>query len=130
MSTLFYVKISINIFDEGLLIQHLHGIVISSEVQAGKLCCLYHNTTMGILVGTDNRGKCPQLGNGITVCTGAVIVGEIEIANGVTIAANAVVSKSMNQEGCVVGGVPAKMIKDHAGFSMRDYWKKIKERVN
>lgn len=85
---------------------------------------------MGILVGTDNRGKCPQLGNGITVCTGAVIVGEIEIANGVTIAANAVVSKSMNQEGCVVGGVPAKMIKDHAGFSMRDYWKKIKERVN
>ena len=90
MSTLFYVKISINIFDEGLLIQHLHGIV----------------------------------------CTGAVIVGEIEIANGVTIAANAVVSKSMNQEGCVVGGVPAKMIKDHAGFSMRDYWKKIKERVN
>lgn len=76
-------------FDEGLLIQHLHGIIGSSEVHVGRLCYLYHNTTMGISVGTDDYGKCPVLGDGVTVCTGAVIVGDIEIADGVTIAANA-----------------------------------------
>lgn len=85
---------------------------------------------MGISVGTDDYGKCPVLGDGVTVCTGAVIVGDIEIADGVTIAANAVVVKSVEKASCLVGGVPAKVIKEKAGFSMLDYWATIRTLEN
>ena len=130
LSILFCAQIPANVFDEGLLIQHLHGIIVSSEVHVGRLCYLYHNTTMGISVGTDDYGKCPVLGDGVTVCTGAVIVGDIEIADGVTIAANAVVVKSVEKASCLVGGVPAKVIKEKAGFSMLDYWATIRTLEN
>ena len=130
LSILFCAQIPANVFDEGLLIQHLHGIIGSSEVHVGRLCYLYHNTTMGISVGTDDYGKCPVLGDGVTVCTGAVIVGDIEIADGVTIAANAVVVKSVEKDSCLVGGGPAKVIKEKAGFSMLDYWATIRTLEN
>lgn len=41
---------------------------------------------------------------------GSVVLGDIEIGDGVTIGANAVVVKSI-PAGCVVAGVPAKIIK-------------------
>lgn len=130
LSILFCVMIPLNVFGEGLLIQHLHGIIISSKVRVGKLCYLYHNTTIGISVGTDDHGNCPVLGNGITICTGVVIVGDIKVADGVTIAANAVVTKDIEKLGCIFGGVPAKEIKESAGFSMLVYWQKINSSTN
>lgn len=130
LSILFCAQIPANVFDEGLLIQHLHGLIVSSEVHVGRLCYLYHNTTIGISVGTDDCGKCPVLRDGVTVCTGAVIVGDIEVAEGVTIAANAVVAKNVGKASCLVGGVPAKVIKEKAGFSMLNYWETIKALEN
>lgn len=41
---------------------------------------------------------------------GSVVLGDIEIGNDVTIGANAVVTKSI-PAGCVVAGVPGKIIK-------------------
>lgn len=41
---------------------------------------------------------------------GSVVLGDIEIGDGVTIGANAVVVKSI-PTGCVVAGVPGKIIK-------------------
>jgi len=130
LSVLFCVKIPLNIFDEGLLVLHLHGLIISEKVRVGKFCCLFQNTTIGISVGTDDHGNCPLLGDGITICTGAVVVGDIKVADGVTIAANAVVVKNIEKSGCVFGGVPAKEIKESAGFSMLDYWQKINTMAN
>lgn len=130
LGALYGVDIPLNVFEEGLLIQHLHGIIISSKVRVGKLCYLYHNTTIGISVGTDDHGDCPVLGNGITICTGAVIVGDIKVADGVTVGANAVVTKDIEKPGCVFGGIPAKEIRESAGFSMLDYWQRINTLAN
>ena len=47
-----------------------------------------------------------------------------------TIAANAVVVKSVEKASCLGGGVPAKVIKEKAGFSMLDYWATIRTLEN
>ena len=89
---------------------------------------MFHNTTMGISVGTDDHGECPVIGDGVTIYTGVVIVGNVKVADGVTIAANATVSKNVDKSGCLIGGVPAKIIKEKAGFSMQEYWEKIRNK--
>ena len=42
---------------------------------------------------------------------GAVIIGNIEIADNIIIGANAVVNKSFKEEGITIAGVPARKIK-------------------
>lgn len=54
-----------------------------------------------------------MIGNHVTVCCGAKVLGAITIGNNVVIGANAVVCKDV-PDNCVVGGVPAKIIK-HLG---------------
>lgn len=66
------VMIPPHVFEEGLLIAHLQNIVVSSRVHVGKCACVFQNTTIGIKLGFDDRGKCPQLGEGVTICTGRV----------------------------------------------------------
>lgn len=115
-----FAQIPPNVFDEGLFIQHLHGIVVNAKAKVGKNCRLFHNTTIGISVGED-QAKCPRIGSEVSICTGAAVIGDVVVANGVTIAANAAVVKSVTKENCVVGGVPAKEIKEKAYFIMNDY---------
>lgn len=100
------------------MIEHLQNIVISANCSVGEYCCIFHGTTMGISNGTDDHGGCPKLGDGVTVCTGAGVFGDIRIADGVTIAANAVVVKSVPDSNVVIGGIPARVINKNAGWSM------------
>lgn len=79
-------------------------------------------------LGKNAHGKCPVLGDGITVCTGAVIVGNIYVADGTMIGANAVVSSSITENNRLVAGVPAKVIKENEGFSMQKYWETIENK--
>lgn len=112
------VMIPPNVFGKGLMIAHLQNIVISANCSVGEYCCIFHGTTMGISVGTDDHGGCPKLGDGVTICTGAGVFGDIKVADGVTIAANAVVVRSIPDSNVVVGGVPARVISKDAGWSM------------
>lgn len=116
------------VFGKGLMIPHLQNIVVSSQAKVGEYCCLFHNTTIGISVGRNDRGECPTLANGVTICSGAGLFGNITIANGVTIGANAVVTKSFTEQNCVVGGNPARIIGFEAGFQMLKFKEAIKER--
>ena len=50
------------------------------------------------------------IGDNCYISTGATILAPITIGNNVTIAAGAVVNKDV-PDNCVVGGVPAKVIK-------------------
>ncbi len=81
---------------------------------------------MGISVGTDDHGGCPKLGDGVTICTGAGVFGDIRVADGVTIAANAVVVKSVPDSNVVVGGIPARVISKNAGWSMLKFKDSLK----
>ena len=97
---------------------HLQNIILSNKVRIGQHCCLFHNTTLGIKLGHDMKAQCPQIGDGVTICAGAVIVGPIKLNNGITVAANAVVTKSFEDEDIVIGGIPAKRISIHPEWSM------------
>lgn len=119
------VSIPPHVFDKGLLIMHLQNIVVSAKVEVGRDVCVFHNVTLGIALGHNNDGKCPRIGSGVTICTGAYIVGDVKLADGITVAANAVVTKTVNRENVVIGGIPVKIISENPDWSMLEFVKKI-----
>jgi carbonic anhydrase/acetyltransferase-like protein (isoleucine patch superfamily) len=58
----------------------------------GERTWIFQNVTIG---GSPGKNGLPTIGNDCRIFTGAVIVGPIEIGEGVTIGANAVVASSV-----------------------------------
>lgn len=129
LSILTNVKIPLNCFEKGLLIQHCQNIVVSDKAKIGEWCYLFHNVTIGISLGRNDHGEAPQIGSAVTICTGAGIFGNIRIANKCVIGANAVVNKSFDDEGYIIAGVPAKKICPNSGFSMDNFRKRAVQRI-
>lgn len=101
------IEIGPNCFGKGLNLYH-SNVVINPAVRAGKRCSLHGANCVG------NNGLSqgvPKLGNDVDIGYGAVIIGDITIADGVKIGANAVVNRSITEPGCTVAGVPAKIVK-------------------
>lgn len=90
----------------GLIIQHGYSTIID-PIKMGRNCWVNQNVTIGYANDVD----APIIGDNVTVYTGAVIVGAVIIGNNVIVAANAAVVNDVNNN-CVVGGVPAKIIKN------------------
>lgn len=66
-----------------------------------------------VLIGKKNKGlqNCAiSIGDNCYISTGVTILGPVKIGNNVTIAAGAVIVKDV-PDNCIVGGVPAKIIK-------------------
>ena len=55
-----------------------------------------------------------MIGDNVDIGVGAVIIGNIYIANNVRIGANAVVTKSCYEEGAILVGNPAKTLNGRA----------------
>ena len=124
------VSIPPYVFGKGLLIMHLQNIVVSAKVRVGENTCLFHNTTLGIKLGHNTDGKCPVIGNGVTICAGACILGDVYIADRITVAANAVVAKSFTEGDVILGGIPAKVIGKKPEWSMQQFSDRINNRGN
>lgn len=92
-------------FGKRFIILHSVGVVVNSATVAGDDIVL----ESGVVIGAE-KGKSPILGNNIFVGSGAKILGDLRVGNGVVVGANAVVVKDV-QEYTVVGGVPAKVIR-------------------
>lgn len=93
---------------ENFVIAHFGGITFFPE-SCGKNVYL----RQGVTVGASNLGnhqKHPRIGDDVIFGANAVIVGDIEIADGTVIGANSVVTKS-TPPNAVVAGIPAKIIK-------------------
>ncbi len=102
------IELSENTFDEGLMIYHPAGIVVNGYTRVGKQCLLHGNNCIG------NNGidyKAPVLGDRVRLGVGAKIIGDVTIADDVTIAAGAVVIESCETPGAVLAGIPAKCVK-------------------
>jgi serine O-acetyltransferase len=92
--------------EPGLLIYH-YNMVINGNSQIGKNCHLHGNNCIG------NDGKsniCPVIGDNVSLGVGAVVIGNVTIANNIKIAAGAVVIHSFLEEGITIGGIPAKKL--------------------
>ena len=56
--------------------------------------------------------KPPRIGNNVFIGPGAVIVGDIEIADGIAIGANLYVAESFEEPNITIAGCPARKISD------------------
>lgn len=95
-------------FDKGLCIYHMGNIVVNTQCSIGKNCKLHGSNCIG---NSRRKDDCPTIGNNVRLGVGAKVFGDIFIADNVTIAAGAVVTKSCHEEGVTLAGVPAQIIK-------------------
>ena len=94
---------------KGLNIQH-KGIVINGVL--GEDCILHGRNTIGNnRMGGHGPLELPHLGDRVDIGVGAVIIGNVTVADNVKIGANSVVTKSIDEDGTVCAGVPAHKIR-------------------
>lgn len=106
------MHVPINCFDKGLTIYHLSPIVVNGKVSVGKNCTLMPNTN----IVTDHKGSpTPVLGDNIFLGIGSSVVGNVYLADGITVGAGAVVTRSFYEPGVHIAGVPAKIIEKREG---------------
>ena len=73
----------------------------------GQGCCLHGNNC----IGNDGKsGGAPVIGKNVDIGFGAVIIGDIQIADNCKIGAGAVVVHSCLEEGSTLVGVPARRV--------------------
>lgn len=89
----------------GLCIYHYGGILVNSQIEAGRNLTL----TQGVLIGQADSG-IPRLGDDIAFGVGARVIGGVTVGNRVVIGAGAVVTKSFPDD-TVIAGVPARVIR-------------------
>ncbi len=105
-SNLYAIHISANTCEPGLSIAHVGPIIIHGESHIGKNARIH----VGVNIGA-NGGRPPRIGDEVYIGPGAKVFGDIEIADGCKIGANAVVNKSCLDRYCTLVGVPARIIK-------------------
>lgn len=95
----------------GLFFPHTQGTVIGAY-SIGKNAVIYQGVTVGArdLDFTYDEQHRPVLGDGVMLGAGAKVLGGIQLGEGVTVAANAVLLMSVPNHS-VVGGIPAKILK-------------------
>lgn len=100
------LSIPINVFGPGLSLPHRGNIIVNPQTKIGENCRIH----VGVNIGA-HHDKAPRIGNNVYIGPGAIIFGDIEIADNVSIGANATVNKSVFEPNSVVAGTPAKVVK-------------------
>lgn len=103
-------SIPLNVFGPGLSIAHYGTIVVSKNASIGRNCRIHEGVTIG---STNGEKEAPIIGDNVFIGTGAKIIGNISIADGISIGAGAVVTKSFLEREITIAGVPAKKISNH-----------------
>lgn len=103
--------IPINVFGPGLCLVHPGSIVVAKGARIGANCRIHEGVTIG---ATNKSNTAATIGDNVFIGSGAKIIGELTISSDVTIGANAVVVKDViSDNGCTVGGIPAKIISQN-----------------
>ena len=86
-------------------IDHGMGVVIGATAVVGDDVMIYHDVTLGAKANEPGK-RHPTIGNNVVIGSGARVLGDINIGEGVRINANLVVTKS----------VPARTMVDSSEF--------------
>ena len=62
------------------------------------------------LAGDDKLDKAPTIGDNVILGIDCTVVGDVYLADGITVGAGAVVTKSFYEPGIHIAGVPARKI--------------------
>lgn len=92
---------------KGLVIDHGSGVVIGETAVLGDNVTIYQGVTLGG-VSTEKVKRHPTIGNGVTIGTGAKVLGDITIGDGAKIGANSVVLTNIPPRATAVG-IPARI---------------------
>lgn len=106
-------SISPNVFGFGLVIPHYGTIVVgNSGNKVGNYCVLHTSTCI-------TSGK-KIIGDGFYLSTGAKVVHDIQLFDNISVGANSIVNKSIDGDGYLIAGAPAKKIKHSDPWYIRD----------
>ncbi len=85
-----------------LFIDHGCGVVIGETAIIGDDCTMYHGVTLG---GRkfEHVKRHPTIGNNVMLGTGSRILGNVNVGNNVTVAANAMILKDVPDNETVIG---------------------------
>lgn len=89
----------------GLYIQHGFATMIAAK-SIGENCWINQQVT----IGYNGQEDPPVIGDNVTITCGAKVLGPIHVGDHVVVGANAVVIRDVPDK-CVVGGVPARILK-------------------
>ena len=87
----------------GLQMPHTNGIVINVGARIGCNCDIYQQVTIG-----EMKGGCPEIGNGVFIGPGAIILGAVKVGDGARMGANALVISDV-PAGALVLATPAEI---------------------
>ena len=105
------LEIGLHSCAEGLKIWHIAGgVVINKNARIGKNLTLHGSNC----IGNDgiHPAIAPRIGNNVHLGFGASVIGDVTLADDIWVAAGAVVVSSFNEPGIVIGGIPARKIKN------------------
>ena len=88
------------------------GVVLHARSVIGDNCIIGQGVTVG---GKSRESNVPVIGDNVYIAAGARVIGPVTIGNHVIIGANAVVTSDIRNN-TMVGGVPAKVIKENIRF--------------
>ena len=92
-------------------IAHQSGIVIHPDSTIGDDCVIRQNVSIGAAAGDAGRfhAQAPQLGRGVSVGAGAVIVGGVSIGDGAVLGPNVTVLTNVPAHARVMAAPPRTM---------------------
>lgn len=102
--------IPVNVFGPGLSIAHRGTIVVNEHARIGANCRIHVCVNIGASI-SDGRAA-PRIGDHCYIGPGVKMYGGIELADDITIGANAVVNRSFTDPSITIAGVPARKIAD------------------
>lgn len=101
------VYIKPNTFGPGLAIAHEGTIRVHKDARIGANCRIHVGVNIGASGGNP---EAPHLGHNVYLAPGAKLFGNIRLADGVAVGANAVVNRSFDEPNITIGGIPARKI--------------------
>lgn len=104
------ITIGPNCFGKGLYIPHYGSIVVNGTAKFGDNCIIQNgvNVSEGVVCG-----------GGIYLGAGAKLLIGVHLADNIIVGANAVVTKSFEENNIVIAGIPAKKISNKGTKSGR-----------
>ena len=112
------IHIPPNVFGRGLRVMHVGEMHINGRARAGENCKVHAHTSLAAAGFSDD---VPTLGDGVVLFMGAIVAGDIHIADNVVIGANSVVTRSVEEENVTVAGNPAKIVSHKGRVEMEKY---------
>ena len=96
------------VLGEDVILYHRASIIINPDARVGDGCKFHGDCCIGVL--RTNETGCPVIGNNVDIGAGVKILGDIYIADNIVIGANSVVTKTFDEAGITIAGIPARRI--------------------